>query len=71
LCYGRSDEINRYRNDRFTPRGKLGARLAEDDSEEYHADGSSEAWTEPRPILFHRRLNLDEAAAAWEAIFEL
>jgi len=49
---------------------KLGARLVGDDSEEYYADGSSAAWTEPRPILFHRRLNLDETAAAWEAIFE-
>jgi hypothetical protein len=49
---------------------KLGARLVGDDSEEYHADGSVTHWIEPRPILFHRSLNVDEAATAWEAIFE-
>ena len=49
---------------------KLGARLVGDDEEEYHADGTSTPWSESRPILFHRPLNVDEAAGAWEAIFE-
>ncbi|WP_194921305.1 hypothetical protein [Catenulispora rubra] len=49
---------------------KLDARLVGDDSEEYHADGSYTHWSGPRPILFHRPLNVAEAAAAWEVLFE-
>ena len=30
---------------------KLGARLVGDNSEKYHADGSCEEWSEPRPVL--------------------
>jgi hypothetical protein len=49
---------------------RLGARLVGDDSEEYHADGTFTHWSEPRPILFSRPLNVDEAATAWRLIFE-
>lgn len=49
---------------------KLGARLVGDDEEEYHADGTSTQWSASRQILFHRPLYVDEAAGAWEAIFE-
>ncbi len=49
---------------------KLGARVVGDEDEEYHADGSYTPWTEPRPNLFDRPLRIDEALAAWKAIFE-
>jgi len=49
---------------------RLGARLVGDDEEEYHPDGTTTPWSGPRPILFGRSLTVDEAAAAWEAIFD-
>jgi hypothetical protein len=49
---------------------KLSARLVGDEDEEYHADGSFTPWSGPRPILLDRPLNVDEAAAAWETIFD-
>lgn len=49
---------------------RLGARLVGDDEEEYHPDGTSTPWSGPRPNLFGRSLDIDEAAAAWEAVFD-
>jgi hypothetical protein len=49
---------------------KLGARLVGDEFEEYHTDGGETPWSAPRAILFDRPLNVDEAAVAWETIFD-
>jgi hypothetical protein len=48
----------------------LGARAVGDDEEEYHADGTFTHWTEPRPPLLRRPLNIDEVAGAWEVALE-
>lgn len=49
---------------------KLGARLVGEEEEEYFVDGSFAHWSEPRPILLARPLNVDEAAAAWQQTFD-
>ena len=49
---------------------QLGARAVGDDEEEYHPDGTFTHWTEPRPPLLRRPLNIDEVASAWEVALE-